>query len=414
VIGRRTSSGWITDAAASAAIEPQTDYALRVTIDDRGAAALYVDGAPRVSHRYSGSLTDGAVGLGTNNAVSRFDDFSLQETAPPPSATLPHAEDFEDGVADFFEPRAGAWAVAGGRYSVTPAANSDGVSTLRVASLPADLEIAVTVNADAAASGRFSNAFIIFDYQGPANFKFAGTYVGGGQWLIGRRTASGWITDSAVSASVAPGTDYRLRLTIDGSGLATLYADGVPRVSRQYAESLTDGAVGLGTSNAISRFDDLAVQSPATVQAASSPFAPAGDSFFPANASGREDREFDGARQERQRERSRPTIWRFPTLPHAPNCPPPADLRGVDEAFAQFSRAAIAILLDGYDSPSDDAVLDAAVLIRRDRLLPEGGAQVQAPRCSLCSTPRRRAKSPCCSTSASGGPSRPGPFTVSH
>jgi hypothetical protein len=268
LIGHRNSSGWITDVAASAVIDPLTDYALRVTIDNDGAATLYADGAARVSFRFSGSLTDGAVGLGASNALARFDDFSVQEIAAPPPAALPLSENFNDGVADYFQPRSGAWTVAAGRYSVTPAANSDGVSTLQLPSLPGELEIAVTINADEASSGRFSNAFIIFDYQSPTNFKFAGVYIGSKQWLIGRRTTSGWITDAAVSAAVAPNADHHLRLTINSSGTASLYADGVLRVSRQYAESLSDGAVGLGTSNAVSRFDDLTVQSLVTTSLA--------------------------------------------------------------------------------------------------------------------------------------------------
>jgi subtilisin family serine protease len=334
IIGHRTSSGWITDAAASAVIDPLTDYDLRVTIDG-GVATLYADGAVRASFAFSGSLTDGAVGLGTNNALSRFDDFSVIETPAPPLPTLPLSENFDDEVADYLQPRSGAWTIGAGRYSVTPAANSDGVSTLQFPSLPSDLEIAVTINADDVSSGRYSNAFIIFDYQGPTNFKFAGVYVGSKQWLIGRRTTSGWITDAAVSAVVAPYTDHHLRLTISNSGMANLYADDVLRVTRQYSESLTDGAVGLGTSNAISRFDNLTVQSlAASFQAANTSSTAAGeDPFSPWSAS---TEQFIGARSLRsETERRQPQASAASPPAQFSTCRTPPSLPGqIDDVFS--------------------------------------------------------------------------------
>jgi len=39
----------------------------------------------------------------------------------------------------------------------------------------------------------------------------------------------------------------------------TLRVDGVDCVTRQYTESLVDGDVGLGTSDAVAHFDDVAV-----------------------------------------------------------------------------------------------------------------------------------------------------------
>ena len=45
------------------------------------------------------------------------------------------------------------------------------------------------------ASGSFySNGFVIFDYQAPTNFKFAGAFVGIQQWVIGHRDVTGWHT----------------------------------------------------------------------------------------------------------------------------------------------------------------------------------------------------------------------------
>ncbi len=264
LIGRRTSSGWITDSKVSAPIAPYMDYDLQVVLQSGGRVSLVVDGQEQVVHQYAGSLTDGAVGIGTRDAISRFDDVLVQPYVPPPpppTATLPLYENFDDGVADFFDVQAGTWTVDAGRYEVAPVLDQDGVSTLRIASpLPADLQIQATINADDVTPGRFSNAFVIFDYQGPTNFRFAGAYVASNQWLIGRRTTSGWITDTKISESISPWTDYRLQVDLKSGGLVRLFVNGQQKLQRQYSDNLTDGAVGVGTRDAFARFDDIVVQ----------------------------------------------------------------------------------------------------------------------------------------------------------
>jgi len=184
---------------------------------------LVADGVERLTHQFADAVTDGAVGLGTENALSRFDDVLVQQYVPPPpppSTTLPVEEDFADGVADYFQVEGGSWQVASGRYAVTPPADQDGVSTLRIeAPLPADLEIRATVNMDAITSGRFSNAFVIFDYQGVADFKFAGARQGDDRWVIGRRTTSGWVFDAIQTAPIDALTDYHLQVIVQESDL---------------------------------------------------------------------------------------------------------------------------------------------------------------------------------------------------
>jgi hypothetical protein len=262
LIGHRTAAGWTTDAVTVGTIDPLTDYTLSVSIQQDGAVMLFADGVERISHQFAGSLTDGDVGLGVRNAVSRFDNFTVEQFAPPPpppGATLPHQEDFEDGVADYFEVHSGAWSVEDGELQVTPAAGADGISLLELDEPPTDLEISATINMDAASGGFFSNAFIIFDFKSATDFKFAGAYAGSDQWVIGHRTAGGWNTDAVATGPIDPLTDYDLRLVITSSGQATLHVDGVARVSRTYSEQLTDGGIGLGTRNAVSRFDNLLV-----------------------------------------------------------------------------------------------------------------------------------------------------------
>ena len=211
---------------------------------------------------------DGDVGVGTRDAFAYFDDIQVHSFQPPPPApttTLPYSEDFADGVADYFGALAGDWSVQSERYRVEPGSNQDGVSILAIAEpLPTDLEVLVTINADDATNGRLSNAVVIFDYQDPTDFKFAGAYVGGDGWLIGHRTNSSWRQDARFDEPIEAWTDYDLQILIEGSTV-TLTVDDVPKVSHTFTGgSLVDGGIGLGTKNALAAFDDVQVISLAT------------------------------------------------------------------------------------------------------------------------------------------------------
>jgi hypothetical protein len=270
LIGHRTASGWVLGSKVSSTINTFTDYDLRVVIENDTDVTLFANGVQQVTHSFSGSLTDGEVGLGTRNAISRFDDLLVQQYTPPPpppSGTLPIQDDFEDGQADFFQVRAGTWDTSTGEYSVLPTVGQDAISTLLIDDpLPTELELQTTINADPGTSNFLSNAFVIFDYQGPTDFKFAGSYVGANKWLIGHRTASDWVLKNSALATVNTLTDYDLRVVIENDSYVTLYANGVQQVTHSFSGSLTDGEVGLGTRNAISRFDDLLVVAYVEVQ----------------------------------------------------------------------------------------------------------------------------------------------------
>ena len=177
------------------------------------------------------------------------------------SGNLPITENFDDGIAHFFSPQSSNWSVSGGRYGVIPSApNGDGVSTLQInGSLPANLEFDVTMNAVAGTGSFFSNGFIIFDYQSPTNFKFAGAFVGNQQWVVGHRDANGWEIDAQFGDSgIHPGTDFNLQLILQGNS-ANLIVNGVSKVSHTYASAFS-GSVGLGTENSLTQFDNLTVK----------------------------------------------------------------------------------------------------------------------------------------------------------
>jgi hypothetical protein len=116
------------------------------------------------------------------------------------------------------------------------------------------------MNADPAAPGRLTNAFVIFDYHGPNDFNFAGGYVGSDQWLIGHRTNREWVLDAAVNAPIEVYTDYALRVRVTNDTQVTLSVDDIVVVTHTYGDSLSDGDAGVGTRNAVSRFDNISAR----------------------------------------------------------------------------------------------------------------------------------------------------------
>ncbi|MEH6585177.1 MAG: LEPR-XLL domain-containing protein [Halioglobus sp.] len=125
---------------------------------------------------------------------------------------------------------------------------------------PLYTEVLVTINADKDRAGNKSNGYVIFDYQGAEDFKFAGIDVGTDKLQIGHRDASGWVIDTQTQVRLRANTDYDLTVVLFGSQ-ATVYVNEKQNVSLDFNEPLNNGGmIGLGTDNATARFDDLQIQ----------------------------------------------------------------------------------------------------------------------------------------------------------
>jgi hypothetical protein len=160
--------------------------------------------------------------------------------------------------------------VSGGRFEVAPTAlGGDAASVFHVGDyLPSYFEMKATINADKDKAGYESNAFLIFDYQGPTDFKFAGVNPKIDKLQIGHRTEEGWIVDVQSNMRLRANTDYRLLLALNGT-TATLVVDGKKTLSHAFAARRDDdgfsyglnaGMIGLGAENSVARIDDVVVQ----------------------------------------------------------------------------------------------------------------------------------------------------------
>ncbi len=247
VMGRRDATGWHVDAWLGQTLSAATNYDVKLVIEGAQQATLFAGGAPVLTHGFAESVTDGDAGVGGRNSTAHFDNIVARVYQPPVPGSLPLWDDLEDGAAEHLVERNGVITVNDGRLQLTPSPNSDGVATFLLSeTLPGELELSAVFNADDTGPGRLSNAFLIFDYHGPTDFKFAGAYAGVNQWLIGRRTTTDWVADAVINASIDALADYEFQVTLTADSTATLKVNGVERLSYQFGDSLTDGELGLG------------------------------------------------------------------------------------------------------------------------------------------------------------------------
>jgi hypothetical protein len=135
--------------------------------------------------------------------------------------------------------------------------------------LPSYFEVQASVKMEKPTGGWKGNAYVVFDYQGEHDFKFAGIDQSTNKLVMGHRDASGWHVDKTgvVTGGVKAGKWYNLTLAVNGINV-TLLVDNKqvfqhtfqPRIVEGYAYGLNWGMVGVGSDNARGSFDNIRVQ----------------------------------------------------------------------------------------------------------------------------------------------------------
>ncbi|MBL4908243.1 MAG: matrixin family metalloprotease, partial [Sneathiella sp.] len=166
-----------------------------------------------------------------------------------------------NALAFAFAVDSGLWAIEDGSYIVESSAQgAEAISLFFLDEMqPNYMEILVTVNAEKDKAGWKSNGYIIFDYQGPDDFKFAGIEAGIDKLQLGHRTADGWVVDTQNNMRIRADRDYDLTLVMHGT-VATLYVNGSNATSFNFEDPLNNGMLGLGVDGAKASFDDWQIQ----------------------------------------------------------------------------------------------------------------------------------------------------------
>ena len=173
--------------------------------------------------------------------------------------------------AEGFFADSGAWEVNDGQLNVSAESlGGDAVAVYHIEDvIPGYFELLGTIEYQKATGGWEANAYFIFDYISPTDFKFAGLDDKINKAVVGYRDANGWhiIKQNSVQGSVRPDTPYNMLLSVNGLSTILVVNNKQlidhtfdPRVIDDYSFGLNYGLVGMGSNNARGTFDNIAVQ----------------------------------------------------------------------------------------------------------------------------------------------------------
>ncbi|WP_239027676.1 matrixin family metalloprotease [Geomonas diazotrophica] len=184
------------------------------------------------------------------------------------------SSDFNNGSTQAFFADSGKWSVVNGSLRVEATSSAtDAVAVYDVGQyLPNYYEVLATLKADKPTAGWKANAYIIFDYVSPTDYKFAGVNISTNKFEMGHRTSSGWVVDAQTPLQVKPNSTYNLMVAVNGT-TATLLLDNTKLFSYAFAARVVDGMsfglnygmIGMGSVGAKGYFDNVAVQKLAPV-----------------------------------------------------------------------------------------------------------------------------------------------------
>ena len=134
--------------------------------------------------------------------------------------------------------------------------------------LPQYFEIRTLITMEKPTSGWKANSYIIFDYQSPTDFKFAGLNASIDKIQIGHRDEIGWHVDVQDNMKIKPGNYYNILLAVNGTTVTVLADDEeyfshtfAPRVDADgWVYALNSGMIGFGSNNSMGVYDNIAVQ----------------------------------------------------------------------------------------------------------------------------------------------------------
>jgi Ca2+-binding RTX toxin-like protein len=185
--------------------------------------------------------------------------------------------DFNNGQMQAFAPDSGVWEVKSGALQVGAASQGKDAAAVYYVDryLPVYYEIQAAVSVQKPTAGWKANAYVIFDYWSPTDFKFAGIDVSNNKIVMGHRTASGWVVDaqSTVPVLIKADITYNVLVAVNGTQV-TLVVDGAgvngasvsfsytfaPRDLGALLVALNKGLIGFGSDNSRGVLDNIAVQ----------------------------------------------------------------------------------------------------------------------------------------------------------
>ncbi|MDQ0612685.1 hypothetical protein QF046_000326 [Microbacterium sp. W4I4] len=178
--------------------------------------------------------------------------------------------DFNDGTMQGFATDSGVFAVQQGVLKVTAADVSGDAVAVWYSDAYKSIyyEVSAKISMDKPTAGWKANAYIVLDYFGPDDFKFAGIDQSTNKVVIGQRASWGWavLAQASVPGGVKAGTYYDLNVIVNGlivsvtiNGRTVLSYTFPPRMLNGDQVALNKGLVGFGSDRARGWFDNIAL-----------------------------------------------------------------------------------------------------------------------------------------------------------
>src|SRR6185503_9960908 len=176
--------------------------------------------------------------------------------------------DFNDGTTSSFAVDSGTFAVQNGTLQVSATTTTGDAAAVFYHDeyLPIYYEITASVTANKPLAGYKANAYVIFDYFSPTDFKYAGIDVSTNKFLLGHRTATGWIQDAFTPGLLKPDTAYDMLVQVNGTAVTVNvgnksfgYVFGA-RILDGEAVGLNKGLLGVGSQQAKGTYDNIRIQ----------------------------------------------------------------------------------------------------------------------------------------------------------
>jgi Ca2+-binding RTX toxin-like protein len=177
---------------------------------------------------------------------------------------------FNTGTMEGMFVDSGVFSVENGALKVSAESiGGDAVAVYHVDEmLPQYFEIRASISMEKPTSGWKANSYIIFDYQSPTDFKFAGLNASIDKIQIGHRDETGWHVDVQDNMKIKPGNYYNILLAVNSTTVTVLADDKeyfshtfAPRVDAEgWVYALNSGMIGFGSDNSRGVYDNIAVQ----------------------------------------------------------------------------------------------------------------------------------------------------------
>ncbi|OQB78614.1 MAG: Bifunctional hemolysin/adenylate cyclase precursor [Planctomycetes bacterium ADurb.Bin126] len=264
-------------ATVSRTLQPQlAEFLYALSASDGADPTRVADAGADPTQAFRNGEPEGELG------VIRQKDFAWQAQtgapADPQAGNIPggkrdvlRSANFNDGSMQAMAPDSGAWQISGGTLQVSAESlHGDAVAVYQIGdALPSYYEVSASVKAIKPIKGWNANSYIIFDYQSPTNFKYAGLDVSINKLVMGQRTEAGWVVleQAAFKGGIKSDTWYNVMVSINGL-TATLVVNNTTLFTHAFEPTTIDGwsyalnwgLVGFGSNNSRGAIDNVTVQ----------------------------------------------------------------------------------------------------------------------------------------------------------